>query len=284
LLVSELKPIGDFVGTLLLCSAVHRDPVRADPGDRRLDLARADLQGVQGPGDGPAAPEPASRACLPPPAHEAAVPPHPARGGVRRGDAGGHAAGAREEAPPQGAAVARRGRGRGRRRDGRRGAAEGCQEDPRPAAQGVAREGGQGSGDLAQPKPEQLVAPMVSKRIVPPRKTCPSFSPGHSSSILRVTNEASSPGQVSPHLGHVPHVLLGGEHDHRIAHRQHVAHELSVVLRGVPRRGFEVGRYHGMRRCDGVNIGGFPSSHRRHVRVAAYRPAGPQQKDENRRA
>ncbi|EJK61953.1 hypothetical protein THAOC_17465, partial [Thalassiosira oceanica] len=124
--------------------AVHRDPVRADPGDRRLDLARADLQGVPRPGDGPAAPEPAARACLPPPAHEAAVPPHPARGGVRRGDAGGQAAGAREEAPPQGAALARRGGGRGGRRDGRRGAAEGCEEDPRPAAQGVAREGGQG--------------------------------------------------------------------------------------------------------------------------------------------
>ncbi|EJK50484.1 hypothetical protein THAOC_30518, partial [Thalassiosira oceanica] len=58
--------------------AVHRDPVRADPGDRRLDLARADLQGVPRSGDGPAAPEPASRACLPPPAHEAALPPHPA--------------------------------------------------------------------------------------------------------------------------------------------------------------------------------------------------------------
>ncbi|EJK48654.1 hypothetical protein THAOC_32531 [Thalassiosira oceanica] len=125
--------------------AVHRDPVRADPGDRRLDLARADLQGVPRPGDGPAAPEPASRARLPPPAHEAAVPPHPAGGGVRRDNAGGQAAGAREEAPPQGAAVARRGGGRGRRRDSeRRGAAEGGEEDPRPAAQGVAREGGQG--------------------------------------------------------------------------------------------------------------------------------------------
>ncbi|EJK71363.1 hypothetical protein THAOC_07208 [Thalassiosira oceanica] len=172
-LVSELNRSETSLGVLLLCSsfltvdrspwdhgceepvapapprgppAVHRDPVRADPGDRRLDLARADLQGLPRPGDGPAAPEPASRARLPPPAHEAAVPPHPARGGVRRGDAGGQETGAREEAPPQGAAVARRGGGRG----GTTGRAAGrCGGLPRRSSSGGSgsgARGGQGGG------------------------------------------------------------------------------------------------------------------------------------------